>query len=151
PASDGSLWIGTMGGGVNRIDSGRIVPLAQGRLARAFVSAILTEPDGTVWVGTSGDGLFRFKGGRWADFSSTDGLFDDDLLSVLDDGRGYLWFSSNRGIFRVVKAELDRFAAGDRRPIRSQAFDTADGLKDAECNGGFQPASFRGRDGRLYF
>jgi ligand-binding sensor domain-containing protein len=150
-ASDGSLWIGTMGGGVNRIAEGRIVPLPQGRLARAFVSAILTEPDGTVWVGTSGDGLFRFKGGRWADFSSADGLFDDDLLSVLDDGRGYLWFTSNRGIFRVVKAELDRFASGDRRPIRSQAFDTTDGLKDAECNGGFQPASFRGRDGRLYF
>ena len=151
PASDGSLWIGTMGGGVSRIVAGRVVALPQGRLARAFVSAILTEPDGTVWVGTSGDGLFRFKCGRWSEFTSADGLFDDNLLSVLDDGRSHLWFSSNRGIFRVVKAELDRFAAGDRRRLHSQAYDTADGLKDAECNGGFQPSSFRGRDGRLYF
>jgi ligand-binding sensor domain-containing protein len=150
-APDGSLWVGTMGGGVHRIVAGRVVPVTQGRLDRAFVTALLSEPDGTLWVGTSGDGLFRWKSGRWSEFTSADGLFDDVVLTVLDDGRGYLWSTSRRGVWRVPKAELERFAAGDRRRIRSQSYDATDGLKESECSGGFQPASLKARDGRLYF
>src|SRR5205823_5791821 len=35
--------------------------------------------------------------------------------------------------------------------IRSKAYGTSDGMKSRECNGGFQPAGWKTRDGRLWF
>jgi hypothetical protein len=35
--------------------------------------------------------------------------------------------------------------------VRSVAYDTADGMKESECNGGFQPAGWKTQDGRLWF
>ena len=134
-ASDGSLWVGTLGGGVNRLVDGRVVKLAQGRLATSFVNAIYPDTDGNIWVGTNGDGLFRWRDGAWSVFTAADGLFDDVIYTILEDGRGNLWTSSNRGIARVSRADLERFASGSIPRIPSVSYDTADGLKEAECNG----------------
>ena len=59
--------------------------------------------------------------------------------------------SSNRGISRVRKQELDDVAAGRRRSISSVAYGKADGMANVECNGGLWPAGYRSHDGRLWF
>jgi hypothetical protein len=79
------------------------------------------------------------------------GLFDDVVFAILDDGRGNLWMSCNRGIFRVARGELNEFFSGRRSAVTSVAYGEADGMKSAECNGSFQPAGWKGRDGRLWF
>jgi hypothetical protein len=139
-----------MGGGLSRVRGGRIEAV-EGPMATSFISAIYPEADGTLWVGTSGDGLFRLRDGRWTAYTTTEGLFDNVAYAILDDGAGNLWMSSNRGIYRAAKSDLDRFAAGATRSVRSVAYDTADGMKESECNGGFQPAGWKTRDGRLWF
>jgi ligand-binding sensor domain-containing protein len=147
--SDRTLWLGTMGGGLSRIVGGK-AEAVPGPLSNAFVNAIYPDPDGTLWIGT-GEGLWRFRDGRWTVFTTKEGLFDDVAYSILEDGRRNLWMSSNRGIFRVAKDDLIRFAEGSARTIPSMAFDASDGMKESECNGGFQPAGWKGRDGRLWF
>src|SRR5262249_35098081 len=59
--------------------------------------------------------------------------------------------SSNRGIFRVSRAQLNSFSVGKIRRVDSISYGTADGMPTSECNGGRQPAGFKARDGRLWF
>src|SRR6185369_12585675 len=68
-----------------------------------------------------------------------------------DDDAGNLWMSCNRGVFRVARADLAEFFSGRRSAVTSVSYGEADGMKSAECNGSFQPAGWRGRDGRLWF
>ena len=151
PAPDKSLWLGTMGGGVDRVIDGKIVAGPPGPLDRAFVYDILPDGDGAVWVATGGQGLLRWKAGRWSAITMHSGLFDEVIYRILDDGHGNFWMSSNRGVFRSSKSELNRFADGKLTAVSSRAFDESDGMRESECNGVFQPAGWKARDGRLWF
>jgi signal transduction histidine kinase len=59
--------------------------------------------------------------------------------------------SSNLGIYRVSKEQLNDFAAGKIHSISCLSYGKRDGLLNLECNGGTQPAGIRTRDGRLWF
>ena len=59
--------------------------------------------------------------------------------------------STNKGIFRVCKKQLLDFAEGKIHHIDSVVYDKHDGLKSVECNGGYQSAGCKTRDGRLWF
>jgi signal transduction histidine kinase/ligand-binding sensor domain-containing protein/CheY-like chemotaxis protein len=148
---DHTLWIGT-GGGLMHFSDGRFhtYTTADG-MSSNVIRAIMADSDGALWIGTDGGGLNLFKKGRFTSFSSRDGLFDDTVWQVLDDGRGNVWMSSNRGVFRVSKSQLNAFAEHRIRQVSSRYFGVPDGMKSRECNGGFQPAGCKLRDGRLAF
>ncbi len=59
--------------------------------------------------------------------------------------------SSNRGVFRVSRQDLDQFAKGAIKAVHSTGYGISDGMKSKECNGAFQPAGWRTREGRLWF
>jgi signal transduction histidine kinase/ligand-binding sensor domain-containing protein/ActR/RegA family two-component response regulator len=150
-AKDGALWVGTQRGGLNRMRRGKIdkFGVAEG-LSDATVTALHEDSDGTMWIGTF-QGLTRIQHDRLAVFRAKDGLAEDLILQILDDGDGNLWISSNKGISRVAKADLDAFAGGHVTKISSESFGRSDGMRSPECNGGFQPAGARSRDGKLWF
>jgi streptogramin lyase len=148
----GALWLGTEGKGLLRFQSDRLVPIPDGGPpTSSSVTTLTLDPDGTMWVGTEGDGLWRLRDARWASFTSKDGLFDDLVWRILDDGHGQLWFSSNRGIWRVRRADLEARASGSTALIESFVYGEADGMRDRECNGAITPAGWRAHDGRLWF
>ncbi len=150
PGSDGTLWIGTAGGGLDRMKGGRIEAAFPASEA-PFVFAIVEEPDGAILVGTGDHGLTRFAGGRVTRIARPEGLSDDTVFTIVDDRRGYLWMTSNRGVFRVSREDVARLASGKSRRVVSELFGTDDGMRESECNGGFQPASWRALDGTLWF
>jgi ligand-binding sensor domain-containing protein len=148
---EGSLWIGTLGGGLNRYKDGNFTSFTKkDGLSNNLVYSIHGDREGTLWIGTE-SGLNRFKGGRFTAFTTRDGLPDDTILQVLEDDGGNLWMSSNKGILRAKKADLDSFAEGKIRKLSCVAYGTVDGMRSAECNGGFQPAGWKAQDGRLWF
>ena len=147
----GTIWVATLGG-LARFREDRapaFEPLPQPFPGRP--KSFLGDPDGTLWIGTWDDGLIRYRQGQWTLFRVTDGLFDRRIHCVLDDHQGGLWMSSNRGIFRVQRKELEAFAAGRTNRITSVIFDEADGMRSSECNGASQPAGWCDRAGRLWF
>ncbi|MFL6352799.1 MAG: two-component regulator propeller domain-containing protein [Bryobacteraceae bacterium] len=147
-----SLWISTGGGGLNRLKDGRFsIFTTRDGLANDFIWSIYGEPDGSLWLATNGGGLSRFRNGKFTTYSIDKGLYDDAVFGILDDKLGHLWMSSNKGVFSVSKQQLEAFAEGRVASITSVAYGTADGMKTRECNGGFQPANWRTRDGRLCF
>jgi ligand-binding sensor domain-containing protein len=151
PDPDGSIWLGTVGGGLNRGKDGKFEGVFPPALAQAFVYDILRDEDGTLWVGTGSDGLVLGREGAWKTFTTAEGLLDDVVYRILDDGRGHFWLSSNRGVTRVARAELENVARKQRGRVSAVAYDGADGMKEGESNGGFQPAGWKTREGRLLF
>jgi PAS domain S-box-containing protein len=59
--------------------------------------------------------------------------------------------SSNRGIFRISKTQMNDVADGKQQSVSPIVFNNSDGLKSKESNGGFQPAGWIRKDGRLCF
>ena len=144
-----NLLVGTSAGVVYRGRGNQFT--AVGDTGGAFVSALLPDKDGSVWAATLGGGLFFIKGGRQTCFADAAGLPEVRLTCVLDDGAGHLWLGSLSGIYRVAKGELLAIAAGRQERANWLHLDRADGMISRECTGAFQPAGWRGRDGRLWF
>ena len=70
---------------------------------------------------------------------------------VLPDSRGWLWLTCNRGLSRVLVAELDALARGHApHACTPTVYAEADGLPTSEFNGGSSPAGMVARDGRLW-
>jgi signal transduction histidine kinase/DNA-binding response OmpR family regulator/streptogramin lyase len=164
-ARDGSLWFGTNGGGLARYRDGRFESLtAADGLSSDLVRSIHEDEAGVLWIGTEDAGLNRVQfpeGGSGAApkpaqakitvIRRRDGLYDDGVHAILDDGRGRYWMSSNRGIFWVLRSDLEDFAAGRTSTIHSISYTERDGLRNREANGGVGSPAIVASDGRLWF
>jgi signal transduction histidine kinase/ligand-binding sensor domain-containing protein len=149
--ADGRLWIGSYSGLTLFKDGKFKVFTERDGLPSNSVRALYEDRDGTLWIGTYDGGLGRFKDDRFTRYTTRGGLYNDGVFQILEDSRGNFWMSSNRGIYRVRKQELNDFAEGKLRSITSVAYGKSDGMLNAECNGGRWPAGIRARDGKLWF
>ena len=149
----GNLWIGTYGGGLNRFHDGRFVSYEEEEGLSSDVVLTLYEGSGKIlWVGTQGGGLCRQRAeDAFSCLNSSDGLPSDDVLQIQEDNWNHLWLGGMSGIARISKNDLYRYDMGQIPRLTPTEYGTTDGLKSSEMNGGTQPASWKGRDGRLYF
>ena len=115
------------------------------------VRALYEDNHGVLWIGTYDGGLGRFKDGKFTIFTAENGLFDNGVFQILEDDDGNFWMSSNRGIHRTRKQDLDDFAAGRVKKFNSTGYGISDGLLNIECNGGVQTSGIKASDGRLWF
>lgn len=166
--ADGALWMGTNGGGLVRHEDGRFDVIGEDQgLPSSLVRALYEDEDGWLWVGTEGRGLARLDPTAWSSYLAsppgaaappsidriglTDGLFDEVIHQILDDGEGRLWMSTNRGIFWVLRSQVLEFLDGRIDRIHSIGYTEREGMRNREANGGVQPAGIRASDGRLWF
>lgn len=152
------FYVGTYDGLISIADCGlriadcriKTLTTADG-LSSNHLRCIYEEADGTLWIGTYDGGLSRFKDGNFVGFSTADGLFSDGVFAILEDEAGNFWMSSNQGIHRVAKKELNDFADGRIKKLNGIGYGKRDGMLNAECNGGRQPTAAKTTDGRLWF
>lgn len=151
-APDGTIWFGMSGGGLGALRDGELTVYRKSDgLPSNFVQALLAEADGTLWIGTSDAGLGRWRAGRFSRIGRAEGLPAAALCHLVDDGTGNLWISSNRGIFRLNKIELNRCAEGELPMVRCISYGKAEGLATLVCSGGFNPGARQTEDGHLWF
>jgi len=150
-SQDGSLWIGTPKG-LNRFKKGKFKSYTtKDNLSNDFVLSLYEDSSRNLWVGTYGGGLNLFKDETFTNYTTKQGLYNDMVLQILEDANGYLWMSCSKGIFQANKKELIDFANGKVNRVHCKAYGKADGMLDHDCHGGFQPAGWKSRDGRLWF
>ena len=149
---DGTLWIGTNGGGLSRFNSGKFTTFTtRDGLPHASVVALHGDPEGNLWIGTKGGGLGRFRDGRFVSFARKSSALPANVYRILEH-KGILWMSSDKGIFRVRKADLEAQANGTLEVAPTVAYGRADGMQSTYCNGeAHQPAGWKTRDDKLWF
>jgi ligand-binding sensor domain-containing protein/serine phosphatase RsbU (regulator of sigma subunit) len=147
-AADGALWIGTEGGGLLSMKDDVFSSPKEG-LSNAAVASLYANGD-DLWIGTWGGGLNLLRNGRIGRVTTKNGLFNDIVYSIVDDGHGELWMTCNQGIFHAKRSELEDVALGKQRTVSSPSLGRADGMKSSECNDGI-PGAIRAHDGLLWF
>lgn len=148
---DGELVIGTNGGLVRYMGS-HLVPVEA--LSGNAIEALYQDEAGVWWIGTMGDGLFRLAGGpkglKVTRYTTAIGLYSNRAYSILEDRFGYLWMSSDLGLSRIRKQQLNELAAGRTTQVISTHFGASDGMP-GECSSQGQDMTIKARDGRLWF
>jgi signal transduction histidine kinase/ligand-binding sensor domain-containing protein/CheY-like chemotaxis protein/HPt (histidine-containing phosphotransfer) domain-containing protein len=117
----GVLWIGTMAGGLDRLDleTGRVVVYRhvaddQATLPADGIMSLFEGRDGTLWVGTFGGGLASIdrtsgKVRRYPYGSGGDALDNALPLAIAEDLRGNLWIGTVGGGLNLFDRRSGRF------------------------------------------
>ncbi len=95
---DGSLWAGTLSGGVSQFSGGKFTNYTtRNGLVSNTIDAILESRDGTMWFATP-NGLSALSHGRWQTFMVRDGLPSDRVNCLFEDSTGLLWVGTDDGL-----------------------------------------------------
>lgn len=90
----GAVWIGTMAGGLFRVDETNATPVAT---SYPDILSLAEDREGNLWAGTGGGGLNRLRPRVLALHNSDDGLPFASLRSVCEDDRGAIWAAAQNG------------------------------------------------------
>jgi ligand-binding sensor domain-containing protein/signal transduction histidine kinase len=95
---DGTVWAGTLNGGVSELRDGqfRSYSTAQG-MSSNTVTAISEGFDGTMWFATP-NGVNALSHGQWRVYSTKDGLPSIDVNCLHEDSAHVLWIGTAGGL-----------------------------------------------------
>ncbi|MFN8360681.1 MAG: two-component regulator propeller domain-containing protein [Candidatus Kapaibacterium sp.] len=148
----GRLWISCYGGGVSCYSNGRFTSYTvQNGLPSNQIRCMYEDKSGALWFGSHRDGLTRLLDGKFTTITSQDGLFDNRVYSITEDASGNFWISSNKGVYRIVKRDIEHVMNGTAKKVVPVVYREQDGMKSAECTVGFMPAAWQTKDGRICF
>jgi ligand-binding sensor domain-containing protein/signal transduction histidine kinase/AraC-like DNA-binding protein len=143
------LWIGSQDG-IRCIDKNTLKEidisglLGEFKKSIIYVNFITSDSSGNIWIGTQGYGLFLKQDGLFYWFNEGNGLNDNTINALLEDEKGQLWITTNKGLSRVT---LLKNGSGERY-LQSKTFSTSDGLQGYQ----FYPHSaLKSKTGRLFF
>jgi signal transduction histidine kinase/ligand-binding sensor domain-containing protein len=110
---DGSVWAGTLNGGVSKFKGGRFTTYTTTNgLASNTVSSILETRDGAMWFATPG-GLSSFSNGQWRTYTTVEGLPSLEVNCLFEDSSGTLWSGTSAGLAFLAS---NRFQAPHESP-----------------------------------
>ena len=90
----GNLWIGTRTEGLFRFRQGNFVQVLT---SHPDVECIFEDREDNLWVGTRGGGLNRLRPRAFFLHQKKDGLHNDTVTSLCQDGEGKLWLLGSDG------------------------------------------------------
>jgi len=95
---DGSVWAGTLNGGVSKFKDGHFTTYTTTNgLASNTVSSILETRDGAMWFATP-RGLSSFSNGQWRTYTTVEGLPSPEVNCLFEDSSGTLWSGTSGGL-----------------------------------------------------
>lgn len=158
-SSEGTLFLGTNGNGFTILKDGiqRNYTTRNSDLTSNFIRDILVQSKDTLWLATENLGLNRIILDEDAKLTSVssiteqDGLIQNSLHRIIETPGRQFWISSNSGIMRVSKGDLNRYADGTSENLSALFFDEKDGMVSREANGGVQTAGMLSVDQKLWF
>lgn len=100
---DGTLWIGTTGGGLVAFSADRFKVFdPKNGFPHLEVRHVLADPAGGIWAATAGAGLVRVDRGQIRAYGVADGLPTDQLTYLARDKAGSLWIGTwGSGVARM--------------------------------------------------
>ncbi len=96
-----AIWVGTINGGVSKIENDIITTYAEEQgLAAKSVWVVNQDKNGIIWLGTENNGLWYFNGKSFHNFNEESGLCNNAVfsLTLYDD---YLWVGTSKGLSQI--------------------------------------------------
>jgi signal transduction histidine kinase/ligand-binding sensor domain-containing protein len=120
-ARDGTLWIGSLGGGLERRRNGVVTHLPlPAATAGGFVFSVQPDAAGRVWLSADQEDLFYVDG----DTVRPSPVQVHGIKALLADADGSLWIGTKSGLAHLDRGTLRTFGPADgfaRRDVRSLA------------------------------
>lgn len=143
------IWLGT-NSGLYRYDCQRqqyqLFPGSSGKQIRGIYldSSLL-------WVSSYGDGFFLIDHDQWISFPPDPHQYLLNTHCILKDRNGYMWMTTNNGLFQASRADLLAYTRHPDFPPYYHYYDQSDGLPTTEFNGGCIPCGLVLPDGLFSF
>ena len=129
----GNIWIGA-NGILLRFDGTQLVnETSLLQISGRTICCLYCTDDGSVWIGSRGGGLMRLKDRRVAEIGLSQGLVNNYISQIVADGRGWLWFGSKHGIFKLQQSEVERAMEDPDISLRPIIYGKNEGLVSQEA------------------
>ncbi|MGV3636156.1 MAG: ATP-binding protein [Flavobacteriales bacterium] len=145
---EGQLWMATCSG-VYRVNAKGGWEVVDG--LEQLCARTLKALDGAVLVGTYGTGAYFCRKGDVIQLRRDEKGFLSHVHGFMPDAAGFIWMSTNQGLFRVKRSDLLAWANDTTQRIYYAYYGKRAGLSNAEFNGGCSPPYIRTRDGWASF
>ena len=148
-SSSNDLWVGTLDGLVRiRDDKLTIFTKTQG-LSSDVITSLLEDANHTLWVGTKDGGLSHSSANDFSPVVAQN--LPREIDAILEDARGYLWLTSNRGVMRVLASELTACGEASGCNPHVATYGSSDGMPSEETSSSGHPSAWKDADGYLWF
>lgn len=107
----GNIWIASWEG-VFRYDGKSFTNITSGVSSARFF-CILEDRNGNLWFGSIGSGVYYYDG-KFQNFTTRDGLVNNEITSIYEDKSGNIWLGVNGGVSRYDGKSLPTGQAGFR-------------------------------------
>lgn len=150
---NGQILVGSINGGVFRIEKDRIVenfplPLSPGE---DVVYDIYEDPKGDLWFATHG-GIIFYSQGKFKSLKKSNGLKSKSVYSITPDLSNGIWITNNFGAQYFSGPELEYFKEAPNSDffLGSTLYTDKLGLPNSEANGLIFPSSIRDFEGNIW-
>lgn len=110
---DSFIWIGSSTGlsrnkGINDVEiGGKFDYYLEGQR----VHSIFRDSKGNIWAGTE-NGVFVQNGNSWTNYTTTEGLVNNTVLSMAEDHEGVIWIGTQEGISSYRNGVFTNYTLG---------------------------------------
>ncbi|MBN9691350.1 MAG: hypothetical protein J0M24_14025 [Verrucomicrobia bacterium] len=105
----GTIWVSTRRGGLTRWDGRRFQPVPLSDSSEPIIWCLAPGAQGSIWAGTT-DGAYQIRKGSVVRIVR-DGLSNNDVRSIWDDGTGIVWIGTSFGLNRLDATGLTSFTS----------------------------------------
>ena len=120
-------------------------------LEKDVIETLHLDRHNVLWVGTTSKGFYAIKQGRVIKMPLDKYGSLKDVHSFMEDQKGFMWISTNNGLFRCQKADLDLFVTGKTTEVYYQCFKRESGFNTNEFNGSCTPSAVVLGNGKFSF
>jgi len=147
-----NIWVGAAGSGkttLMRIRDDKLID-ESALISQRPVQALCTSPDNTLWIGFRMGGVGRIENGRFNLITANHGIDQDHISQIVPDGRGWFWFGSRSGIFKIREQDLNDIADGKLARVEPVRYGDDEGLPRLQAQSEVFPSAMRSRDGQIW-
>jgi signal transduction histidine kinase/ligand-binding sensor domain-containing protein len=135
-APDGTILVGTNGGGLSMIrpDGSVVTHHLEARSVGILIFNIHVESAGHCWISTNA-GIYHFREGKFHKIEFDDRFKAETFFDLLIDNHGKAWLTSNIGILQASLGDMQANIDGELNRVPLKLFDRNDGMYNQECTG----------------
>jgi ligand-binding sensor domain-containing protein len=106
---EGSIWLGTYYGGLNRLKRGKFTTMTeQEGLLGNVIYSILAAREGSIWLGMIG-GVQEWKNGQFTNYTDKNGLPANTVRALYEDRSGAVWVGMYGGLSKIVNGKITTY------------------------------------------